>query len=199
MQGTQVWSLVWEDSTCCRATKPTRGNYRARTPQQENLCVAPEDPTRFREESTRPNYRARTPQRENLCVAPEFPTRFREEPCAAAETQRSQPNKHIRKSIFFFPPLFSKIYHLFMFMTITKVLRRIHTQMWHGTFSQQAYHQAVQGEKTMISRQNEMSTIKKVQRLMEMMRQELTESRQGFLKRRQWSSHEQVSSHVTGH
>ena len=30
MQGTQVWSLVQEDSTCCRAGKPIRQNYWAR-------------------------------------------------------------------------------------------------------------------------------------------------------------------------
>ena len=27
MQETQVWSLIWEDSTCCRATKPVPHNY----------------------------------------------------------------------------------------------------------------------------------------------------------------------------
>ena len=27
MQGTQVWSLVWEDSTCCGTTKPLCHNY----------------------------------------------------------------------------------------------------------------------------------------------------------------------------
>ena len=27
MQGTQVWSLIQEDSTCCGATKPVSGNY----------------------------------------------------------------------------------------------------------------------------------------------------------------------------
>ena len=27
MQGTWVWSLVWEDSTCCRTTKPMHQNY----------------------------------------------------------------------------------------------------------------------------------------------------------------------------
>ena len=27
MQGTQVWALVWEDPTCCRATKPVCHNY----------------------------------------------------------------------------------------------------------------------------------------------------------------------------
>ena len=32
MQGTQVWSLVWEDPTCCRATKPVRHNCWARAP-----------------------------------------------------------------------------------------------------------------------------------------------------------------------
>ena len=38
MQRTWVWSLVWEDSTCCRATKPMSHNYwsllpRAHAPQ----------------------------------------------------------------------------------------------------------------------------------------------------------------------
>ena len=33
MQGTQVWSLVWEDSTCCRTTKPLRHNYLAHVQQ----------------------------------------------------------------------------------------------------------------------------------------------------------------------
>ena len=27
MQGTQVQALVWEDPTCCRATKPVHHNY----------------------------------------------------------------------------------------------------------------------------------------------------------------------------
>ena len=27
MQGTQVRALVWEDPTCCRATKPVTHNY----------------------------------------------------------------------------------------------------------------------------------------------------------------------------
>ena len=33
MQGTRVWSLFWEDPTCCRATKPVRHNYWAHLPQ----------------------------------------------------------------------------------------------------------------------------------------------------------------------
>ena len=33
MQGTQAWSLVWEDSTCHRATKPVDWNHWARTPK----------------------------------------------------------------------------------------------------------------------------------------------------------------------
>ena len=39
-QGTRVWALVWEDPTCCGATKPMCHNYwvrapRARAPQQK--------------------------------------------------------------------------------------------------------------------------------------------------------------------
>ena len=33
MQGTQFQALVWEDSTCHRATKSVRHNYWARVPQ----------------------------------------------------------------------------------------------------------------------------------------------------------------------
>ena len=35
MQGTCVWSLVWEDLTCHSATMPLNQNYRACAPQQE--------------------------------------------------------------------------------------------------------------------------------------------------------------------
>ena len=33
MLGTQIWSLVWEDTTYCRATKSMHHNYWAHTPQ----------------------------------------------------------------------------------------------------------------------------------------------------------------------
>ena len=36
MQGPWVWSLVREDSTCRRATKPKYSNYWTLAPQQEN-------------------------------------------------------------------------------------------------------------------------------------------------------------------
>ena len=45
MQGAQVWSLGWEDPTCCRATKPVHHNYWA--------CTL---------EPARHNYWARAPQ-----------------------------------------------------------------------------------------------------------------------------------------
>ena len=42
MQGTQVRTLVQEDPTCRRATKPRRHNYRARVPQLLKLvCLEP--------------------------------------------------------------------------------------------------------------------------------------------------------------
>ena len=52
MQGTRVWSLVREDPTCRRATKPTRHNYWA--------CVL---------QPTSHNYWARAPQLLNLWAA----------------------------------------------------------------------------------------------------------------------------------
>ena len=38
--GTQVWSLVWEDSTCCRAAKQTHWNYwSTQKPPQWEACA----------------------------------------------------------------------------------------------------------------------------------------------------------------
>ena len=40
MQGTQVWSLIWEDSTCRGAAKPVCHNYWAHVLQlQKSLCI----------------------------------------------------------------------------------------------------------------------------------------------------------------
>ena len=42
MQGARVRSPIWEDSTCCRATKPVRYNHRVSTPVPANCDrVAP--------------------------------------------------------------------------------------------------------------------------------------------------------------
>ena len=42
MQGTQVQSLVQEDPTCRRATKPVRHNYRSHVPQVlKPACLEP--------------------------------------------------------------------------------------------------------------------------------------------------------------
>ena len=43
MQGTRVWSLVWEDPTCHRATKPVHHNYWALCTQ--SLCSAAREAT----------------------------------------------------------------------------------------------------------------------------------------------------------
>ena len=42
MQGTRVWSLVWEIFTCCRATKPVFCNYWAQAP---SLCSVTRETT----------------------------------------------------------------------------------------------------------------------------------------------------------
>ena len=44
MQGTQVQSLVWEDSTCCRTAKPLRHSYYSLSIPEPVLCNA-EKPT----------------------------------------------------------------------------------------------------------------------------------------------------------
>ena len=42
MQGTRVRALVWEDPTCCGATKPTSHNYWACVPQLlKPACLEP--------------------------------------------------------------------------------------------------------------------------------------------------------------
>ena len=46
MQVTQVWSLVWEDPTCHRATKPVHHNYWALCTQ--SLCSAAREATTIR-------------------------------------------------------------------------------------------------------------------------------------------------------
>ena len=56
MQKTQVRSLVWEHSTCCRATKPMGHNYWARAPQQEKP----------------PQWEAGTPQLESSPCSPQL-------------------------------------------------------------------------------------------------------------------------------
>ena len=45
MQGTWVWSLVWEDPTCCRETKPLRHNYWS--PCALNLAPQQEKPPQW--------------------------------------------------------------------------------------------------------------------------------------------------------
>ena len=52
MQGTWVWSLVWEDSTCLRATKPMCHNYWASMLQllkagYSTTCVPQEKPLQW--------------------------------------------------------------------------------------------------------------------------------------------------------
>ena len=69
MQGTQVWNLVWEDSTCHRAANSMLHNKRSQN----------------KEKPTHRNYR----------VAPTFPTR--ESQCSAMKTQHSQKLINKRK------------------------------------------------------------------------------------------------------
>ena len=73
MQGTWFWSLVWEDSTSCRATKPICHNYWAWA-QESVLCNKP------------PQWEA--PHHCNWRVAPMATAR--ESPCAATKTWHRQ-------------------------------------------------------------------------------------------------------------
>ena len=61
MQGTRVWTLVWEDPTCRRATKPVRHNYWARALQLlKPTCL--EEPRALQQERPR-QWEACAPQR----------------------------------------------------------------------------------------------------------------------------------------
>ena len=49
MQGAWVWSLVWDDATCCGIGKPMHKNYlslrsRAQEPQLPSLCSSAQEP-----------------------------------------------------------------------------------------------------------------------------------------------------------
>ena len=89
MQLTQVWALVQEDSTCCRATKPVRHNYWAHEPQLLSLSAANTEAltpkTHALQQEKPPQWEAHAPQQR---VAPITATR--ESPRAAMKTQRSQ-------------------------------------------------------------------------------------------------------------
>ena len=61
MQGTRVQSLVWEDSTCCGATKPVCHNYWARVPQLLRLYAATT-------EACMPRARALQQEKPQACV-----------------------------------------------------------------------------------------------------------------------------------
>ena len=81
IQGTQVWSLVWEESMCRRATKPVHQDFwtcvpRARAPQQEK----------------RPQWEAWTRPRGVAPVSPQ-PEKARTQPPRPAATK----NKYIKK------------------------------------------------------------------------------------------------------
>ena len=102
MQGTQVWSLVWEDPTCCRAPKPMCHNYWACA--LEPVChnywaCAPRAPAPQQEKP--PQWEAYVPH----CNEEQPPlAATRESPRAAMKTQSSQKiNKFIlKKSVAWF-------------------------------------------------------------------------------------------------
>ena len=66
VQGTRVRSLVWEDPTCRRATKPMRHNYWAHAPQLLSLRAATTEPcmprARALQQEKPPQWEARAPQ-----------------------------------------------------------------------------------------------------------------------------------------
>ena len=88
MQETWVWSLVWEDPMCCRATKPVHHNYWAHTPK--SLCSA------TREAASMGN--TRTTARESPCSLQPGKA------CTATKTHHSQKckNQSVSQSTFSF-------------------------------------------------------------------------------------------------
>ena len=72
MQGTQVWSLVWEDSLCHRATKPVHHNYWTHMPY--SLCSVTREATARRSPHTATReYLPLTLTREKLACSKEDP------------------------------------------------------------------------------------------------------------------------------
>ena len=85
MQGTWVWSLVWEDPTCRRATKPVRHNYRARVMQLlKPACLEPMLRNKRSHHNEKP---AHCSEELPLLAA------TRESPCTATKTQCRQEEK----------------------------------------------------------------------------------------------------------
>ena len=82
MQGTWVQSLVWEDSTCCAATKPKCHNYWACVLQlQKSTCLEPVLHNKRRHRNEKPVHR--NGEKPPL-------TTTRESLHTAVETQRNQ-------------------------------------------------------------------------------------------------------------
>ena len=67
MQETWVRSLVWEDPTCCRVTKPMCRNYWAHTP--ESLCSAAREATAMGNMRTTARESPCSPQPGKACTA----------------------------------------------------------------------------------------------------------------------------------
>ena len=98
-QGTWLRALVWEDPTCCRATKPVHHNYWACAlePMSHNYWArAPHLLKPLRLEPILRNKRSHHSEKPAHCnrVAP--PTATRESLRAATKTQHSQKKKEYR-------------------------------------------------------------------------------------------------------
>ena len=117
MQGTQVWSLVWEDPTCHGATKPMHHNYwacaleptshnywacapqllkpacsRTRMPQLRGCVLQLLKPARLEHVlHNKRSHHNEKPAHHNKEQTPIIASR--ESPCAATETQCSQKKK----------------------------------------------------------------------------------------------------------
>ena len=76
MQGTGVWSLVWEDLTCHRATKPEHHNYWTYALQQEKP----------------PQWEAHTPQESSPC-SPQL------EKAHMQQQDLHRPKKHVHAAM----------------------------------------------------------------------------------------------------
>ena len=88
VQGTEIWSLLWEDSTCRRVTKPMSHNYWA----QELQLLSPHAATTEAQAPWSPC----SATREAITIRSPCTT-TRESPYVATKTQASQKIKYKRK------------------------------------------------------------------------------------------------------
>ena len=114
-QGIQVRSLVWEDSTCCRAAKPVCHSYWAHLQQLLK-------PVRLEPELRKRSHCSETPAYHQQRVLPVDTTR--ESPCKAMKARCNQKKKKNKKKVYNAFLNLLKVFHIDMELTCSLWFQR---------------------------------------------------------------------------